>query len=229
MRTQSDILRPRERLISYAAEAQAVAEHEGFDGLRRWAARVDRKEVVPLLLVGDGGKDVLGRPVPEWVVSRLLRQPPPTEPRTAGFRRPLVRLPDGTAYRPVFDFQSVTLGRVLRRPRVITLPLIVAALVSGVVCFMLTRYLTAPIERLRRATETYAAGNLSEGVAPALGPRRDEVADLARAFDRMAQRLQELISTQRQLLSDVSHELRSPLARVQMALGLGARASTRGR
>lgn len=219
MRTQSDIAHPRERLLNYAAQAQAVAGRQGLDGLRHWALRVDRQELVPLLLVDDTGHDILGRPVPEWVTSRLLHQTrhPATQTRA---RIPLVHLTDGTQYRAVFDFQSVTLGRVLRRPRVITLPLIVAALVSGIVCFALARYLTAPIEKLRHATEAYAAGNLNERVAPALGPRRDEVADLARSFDRMAQRLQALISTQRQLLSDVSHELRSPLARVQVALGL---------
>jgi two-component system sensor histidine kinase CpxA len=118
------------------------------------------------------------------------------------------------------DFQAVTLGRVLRRPRVIALPIVVAAIVSGLVCLLLARYLTAPIGRLRRATEAYAAGDLKPRVAPTLGSRRDEIADLARAFDHMAQRLQELMTSQRQLLSDVSHELRSPLARLQVALGL---------
>jgi two-component system sensor histidine kinase CpxA len=53
-----------------------------------------------------------------------------------------------------------------------------------------------------------------------MGGRRDEVADLARDFDQMAERLQRLIGAQQQLLSDVSHELRSPLARLQVALGL---------
>jgi two-component system sensor histidine kinase CpxA len=131
-----------------------------------------------------------------------------------------IRLPDDTEYRLIADYQGVTLSRVLDRPHVIALPLILAALVSGLVCFLLARYLTAPLDRLRRATEAYAAGDLSARVAPTLGTRKDEVADLAHAFDHMAQRLQELMTSQRQLLSDVSHELRSPLARLQVALGL---------
>jgi two-component system sensor histidine kinase CpxA len=114
----------------------------------------------------------------------------------------------------------VTLSRILDRPHVIALPLILAALVSGLVCLLLARYLTAPLDRLRRATEAYAAGDLGARVAPTLGTRKDEIADLAHAFDHMAQRLQELMASQRQLLSDVSHELRSPLARLQVALGL---------
>jgi two-component system sensor histidine kinase CpxA len=81
---------------------------------------------------------------------------------------------------------------------------------------------------LRRAAEVYAAGDLSARVAPSLGGRRDEIADLARAFDHMAQRLQEILNSQRRLVGDVSHELRSPLARLQVALGL-ARQRTEGR
>jgi two-component system sensor histidine kinase CpxA len=139
--------------------------------------------------------------------------------------RAVIRLPDQSEYLLIPDFQGVTLGRVLARPRVIALPLIVAALVSGIVCFVLARYLTAPLGRLRRATESYAAGDLSMRVAPTLGARRDEVAELAQAFDRMAEQLQALMSAQRQLLSDVSHELRSPLARLQVALGLARQRS----
>jgi two-component system sensor histidine kinase CpxA len=94
------------------------------------------------------------------------------------------------------------------------------ALVSGLVCFALARYLTAPIQRLHRATEGYAAGDLSQRVGPSVGGRRDEIAELGRAFDRMAERLNTVIGSQKRLLSDVSHELRSPLARLQVALGL---------
>jgi signal transduction histidine kinase len=57
-------------------------------------------------------------------------------------------------------------------------------------------------------------------VAPAVGRRRDELADLARDFDRMAERIEALMTSERRLLRDVSHELRSPLARLHVALGL---------
>ena len=129
-------------------------------------------------------------------------------------------MPDGSRYRLVADFQAVTLGRILRRPRVIAAPFIVAAIISGLVCFLLARYLTTPIRRLSQATRQFASGDLGLRVSPGLGRRRDEIADLARDFDLMAGRLQELIGSQKQLLSDVSHELRSPLARLQVALGL---------
>ena len=101
-----------------------------------------------------------------------------------------------------------------------------AALLSGLVCLLLARYLTSPMERLRLASLAYAAGDFSKRVGPSLGGRRDEVVDLAHALDNMAERLDTLLHSQRGLLRDVSHELRSPLARVQAALGL---ARQRGR
>ncbi|MCV6605518.1 MAG: ATP-binding protein [Porticoccaceae bacterium] len=108
--------------------------------------------------------------------------------------------------------QSVVSGRWLI--------LTIATAVSLLLCFWLARYLSRPIKRLSRATRSYAAGNLNVRVAPHVGSRRDEVADLARDFDLMAGKLQQLIDGQQQLLTDVSHELRSPLARLQMAVGL---------
>ncbi len=228
LREQQELTSPYERFRNYAVAGQHIAENGGIDGLKTWLRAIDRIEVVPLLIVDRGGHDLLDRPVPERIIEHLARDadhPPPPGTET---HRLLIALPDRTEFRLIPDFQAVSLGRVLRRPRVIALPVIVAAIVSGLVCLILARYLTAPLGRLRRATEVYAAGDLSERVAPTLGSRKDEIADLARAFDHMAQRLQELMTSQRQLLSDVSHELRSPLARLQVALGL-ARQRTDGR
>ena len=96
----------------------------------------------------------------------------------------------------------------------------VALLVSGLICFLLTRYLTAPIVGLREMSQKLAAGDLSARTGSGLVQRRDEIGDLVRDFNAMASRIEELISRQRQLISDVSHELRSPLARLNVALDL---------
>jgi two-component system sensor histidine kinase CpxA len=91
---------------------------------------------------------------------------------------------------------------------------------AGLLCYGLARYLTAPVLRLRNATRALAAGDLGVRVGPAVGNRRDELAELGRDFDLMAERIETLLTAQRQLLSDVSHELRSPLARLNVALAL---------
>jgi two-component system sensor histidine kinase CpxA len=97
----------------------------------------------------------------------------------------------------------------------------VALLVSGFICYLLTRYLTTPVLRLRAASQQLAAGDLSTRAAVVVERRHDELGDLVRDFDAMASRIEELVSRQRQLISDVSHELRSPLARLYVALDLG--------
>jgi len=97
----------------------------------------------------------------------------------------------------------------------------IALLVSGFICYLLTRYLTTPILRLRAASQQLAAGDLSTRAATVIERRHDELGDLVRDFDTMASRIEELVSRQRQLISDVSHELRSPLARLYVALDLG--------
>jgi two-component system sensor histidine kinase CpxA len=98
--------------------------------------------------------------------------------------------------------------------------LALAVLVSGFVCYVLARYLTSDVRRLRAATQQLAAGDLN---ARAVAPKRrrsDEIAELVRDFNTMASRLQDLVSAQSRLLNDISHELRSPLARLSVALGL---------
>ncbi len=98
-------------------------------------------------------------------------------------------------------------------------------IVSGVVVsfissFLLAWYFSKPIGVLRKAFGAVAKGDLGQRVTPAIGSRRDEIADLGRAFDDMTTQLQNLLASQRRLLHDVSHELRSPLARLQVSIGL---------
>lgn len=92
------------------------------------------------------------------------------------------------------------------------------ALVALIVSFMLTAYLTTPIRKLRNATNRLADGDLQTRVEARLSRRHDELGDLARDFDEMAARIESLITSQVRLSRDVSHELRSPLARLNVAL-----------
>jgi two-component system sensor histidine kinase CpxA len=91
---------------------------------------------------------------------------------------------------------------------------------GGIFCFVVSSYLTKPLNRIARAAADIADGRLDTRVDPALKNRRDEIAKLARNFDAMADRIEALVTGQRRLLGDVSHELRSPLARLNVALGL---------
>ena len=97
----------------------------------------------------------------------------------------------------------------------------VALLVSGFICYLLTRYITTPILHLQEASQHLAAGDLSTRAAEKIERRRDELGALVRDFNVMAGRIEELVSRQRQLIYDISHEFRSPLARLGVALDLG--------
>lgn len=81
-------------------------------------------------------------------------------------------------------------------------------------------YLSRPLAHLRQALREAAAARFEVRVVPKLGKRQDEIADLGREFDHMAERLQSAVLRMQRLFHDVSHELRSPLARLQAAIGL---------
>ena len=91
---------------------------------------------------------------------------------------------------------------------------------AGLLCYWLARYISSPVARLRAATQQLASGDLTARVGAAQRRRRDEVADLGRDFDIMAERIETLMASQQRLLHDISHELRSPLARLKIALEL---------
>ena len=94
---------------------------------------------------------------------------------------------------------------------------VIASLIFSAV---LAAYMTRPIDRLRKGFHDLALGGLGTRLGPGMGRRRDEIADLARDFDAMAERLEQLVAGRDRLLHDVSHELRSPLARMSVAVGL---------
>lgn len=100
------------------------------------------------------------------------------------------------------------------------LRLLVVLCATGLVCYGLVRHLTTPIFQLRAAAKSLAEGDLSTRVATDLGRRQDELGVLGRDFDQMAERLEDLVAAQNRLIADISHELRSPLARVNVALEL---------
>lgn len=97
-------------------------------------------------------------------------------------------------------------------------------LVGSAFCYWLARYLTAPVKKLRIATQELARGNLSARVGRS-GGRRDELVSLGSDFDLMAEQIEALVQAQNRLLGDISHELRSPLARLNVALELARQRS----
>jgi len=102
----------------------------------------------------------------------------------------------------------------------------IAIILSGLVCYLLAWSITSPVARLRKAAQSLASGDLSARAGAPVGGRRGELTELMRDFDRMAERIEGLVDSQSRLLKDVSHELRSPLARLSVALGLARQRAT---
>jgi two-component system, OmpR family, sensor histidine kinase CpxA len=148
------------------------------------------------------------------------------DPSAQDMRRGLTRIavfvtgPDGRTFIYASELLSGPGAAFGMSPEVVLLRAGVAFIVSGLVCYFLTRYLTTPILRLRAVAQLISAGQLGMRAEAKLELRRDEFGDLVRDFNLMASKSENLISSQRQLLYDVSHELRSPLARMNVALDL---------
>lgn len=228
--------REQSQLDELAGAASQVLAQDGLAGLREWLARESvRAAPDRLFIIDPAGTDLLGRRVPEFLRGRFSRpmMPPgpprpgpgpplPPEPRDLRWISPLEVPGDSGPY-------ALSLLRARRGPFGLLraeapgITGIATLLVSAIVCFLLARWLSAPIRLLRAATQSIAAGDLGVRVSNLMGGRRDELALLAQDFDRMAERVRSVLASQRELLRDVSHELRSPLARLQIALGLARR------
>lgn len=221
-RSEANTSQLRSNTIEYIRQAHDIARSGDISELRQWLKQLDRREAIPYLLLDEDANDLLGRAVPlrmQQFMFRLERRNRHDDHEHRGRKqRPIII--NGERYRLLPDFRNVTLTRILSRPRVIATPILLAALISAIICLLLARYLTAPIGRLRQATQKLADGDLEQRVSPSMGKRKDEIVELANDFDYMAEQLQTLIGSHKQLLRDASHELRSPLARLQVALGL---------
>ena len=175
-------------------------------------------------LVDAGGRDLSGRDVPPRVLSdaAIAEQ---REGLHHSYEANVLAASATTArgqYTLIAELVPPPLSE--RIPGDIIWTLKLGTIFSAVVCLLIAHYLTKPIERLRNATRQLARGNLDIVVGANLGRRRDEIADLMRDFDTMAAALRKQIKSERSLLSGVSHELRSPIARIRLALTLAREA-----
>ncbi|WP_174802618.1 HAMP domain-containing sensor histidine kinase [Martelella limonii] len=124
---------------------------------------------------------------------------------------------DATCYRlAADDLERSLFSRLLPR----SLPWVSAIIAAALAAFWLARYLTHPVQEIKVGLRALAEGRFSTRIGDRIDRKRDEIAGLAYDFDLTAERLEEFQDVQRRLFHDVSHELRSPLARLQVAISL---------
>lgn len=223
-------------MARYGDEALAAWDTGGQDGLRAFLDTIERQSGIRLYFFNGSTAVPSDRPAPakarakaNQIISGAPPQPPgfPSEEKWLGRR---LTPQTGHSAAPAPDILVLQLPMPpLPPPLLPLLPpmqsgpwnnILLYSLVGGLVCYFLARSLTAPIRKLREASNRIAHGDFSVRVSPELGHSGREVADLGRDFDTMAERIEELLSSKKQLLRDISHELRSPLARLNVALEL---------
>lgn len=198
-----------------------VYETRGADALAAETARVERSKRMRALLFKGAEVPLAGGPPPAGILL-LVKEAAETHEvqRQYGSDRLWFAVPLTAEYALAAGLPRPSRLEWLLSPRRLAVRLLVTFLFAGVVCFLLARSLTAPIGKLRAATRRFAEGDFAARVAPELGGRRDEIAELGRDFDVMAERIEGLMEGQRRLVRDISHELRSPLTRLTVALEL---------
>ena len=216
----------REKIIEAVAAALA---HGGERELKAWLYNNPRPAPGTVLLVtNERGDELLGRAMPRELAGLLRTRPraPGTPPPNL---RPMQLTPhifdprNNEQYRLLFARAPVTVLGILMWPGTQVAVISIAILAAAIMSVLLARYLSSPIMRLQKASRALAAGALETRVGRPFNRRSDEVGTLARDFDAMAERIQALVTAKETLLRDVSHELRSPLARIRMALALAQR------
>ncbi|MEM9255040.1 MAG: ATP-binding protein [Pseudomonadota bacterium] len=186
--------------------------------------RARNEQQLEIYLFDTEDREILGQRTPHYIVEALQQLP-------EGRRRVVLRSPQGRLsihevyrrdtgpVRVVFQFQAKRAAVLRVLGGYPGLRVALAILVSGLACYGLSRMMTGRLRELQLASRRLANGELDTRLQ-VRETGGDETDELARDFNSMAGELQEQIQAQRQLLRDVSHELRSPLARLRLALAL---------
>lgn len=242
-RHQHERLRSGPIEITLLEAANSALQHGGEPALSALLKQWSSRHMPQVYAVQDNGQDLLSRPLPDDIAQVL----------DAG--RGVMTVPDGHGHViRLFTLESHRTGFGMgvmpppqafgaerlpgspdvmgpppgpRGPMFPWTPVWAGLIASLIFAALLAWYVSKPIKELRKAFARVAGGNLEDKVSPAMGKRRDELADLGRSFDRMTTQLHLLMQGQKRLLHYVSHEMRSPLARLQMGIGLAKQSPER--
>lgn len=205
----------------YISAAELMLQQGGEPLLLEWLLSFDRHPSVNAYVFDDQGISLI--PAPDAVLTYAY-SPESYQARInpVGRSEILVKAPisdnQGQVYLLVVEFIHPLL--VFNLPQYLAWGLLASVLLFAIWSLMLSGYLTRPIRNMQKTVRAFASGDWTARMDPRSLRRRDELGELSREFDHMASYIERLIHDQKQLVSDVSHELRSPLARTTIALEL---------
>ncbi len=218
-----------ESISHQTRHAVDLFERQGEEGVTRFFRHLRETGGVQPYFFDSQGHEVAGEPAPPAVLELARRTLASGE---VEFQGALTGLLVAARAHDTQGNEFVLVGLLPRRllgfgfnPADMALRFLAVLVTAGALCYGLARYLTAPMAKLQSAARQLGAGNLETRVDPNLRDRQDEFGQLGRDFDRMAERIEQLLQSQRRLLGDISHELRSPLARLVVALELARKRS----
>jgi len=208
----------------FGTAAVGALEQGGVPAATSYIHRLSQDAHIHGCIFDPAGNSLAGEHCSEFagIAAQVAKGAPSSYEMRRGLARMAIpiRTPDGHIYIYASELLAGPRAAFGLDQKTIVLRACLAFIVSGLVCYFLALYLTRPILRLRYVAQQITAGQLSKRAEPKLESRQDEFGDLVRDFNRMAAKTEDLISSQRQLLNDVSHELLSPLARMNVALDL---------
>jgi signal transduction histidine kinase len=216
----------------YAETASEILEREGSGGLARYFERVEERTRIRGFVLDEQGRELTGRATPPRAgeLAARARESGKTEfeffsSTTLAAQIMSEASPQGGHHTLVLEMPGGRFSVLRAEPGTQALRLLAVLLTAGVVCYWLARYVSSPVVKLRAGVRQLAEGDLQARVGASFSGRRDELVDLGKDFDLMAERIESLMLSQQRLINDISHELRSPLARLTVALELARQRS----
>ncbi|MHA2939050.1 histidine kinase sensor domain-containing protein [Vibrio sp. RC27] len=211
----------QQELLNYGLEAEKLYLSGDTRKLEQWLIDLQEKESTWIAIVQSSLDPILGTEMdPKYMSSFVLGRGVTWKVHLYFDLNPVMDL-------PFVDKNTHFLIRLPERMRPgaywkhtdLLLKLAVPLLPLLLLTLLIYRYLMSPLQRLKVATKKFSEGDLKARVRPSLGHRNDELTELADVFDQMANNTSDLIIKQRQLIADLSHELRTPITRMELAIG----------
>jgi len=217
-------------LSAYVYSMISLSSNKGSGSINEIDEQLKKSNDIEIYIINDKMIEITGKSLPSDAIAIYKNSLKNKKPEHLDLNDHMLIAetangPDSKTYTLVRRIKSKDGEQFLGRNKYLFIRMLLIIFISAAACYMLARYMTSPVIALREATQKFSEGDLGVRIGDSISSRKDEFSELAAAFDRMAGRIESLMTQQRQLLGDISHELRSPLSRLVVALELARKQS----
>ncbi|MEN0037852.1 MAG: ATP-binding protein [Cellvibrio sp.] len=221
------------QVLPLITEARQAAQNDGEDGLKKWRREKENYYgALQIFLIDNENlqdlekRELSTRLVEMLKVYRGLTYEKPEydiDGRWGWWDMPKINISNGKTYTIIFQPFDNSRLEIIALPYMPYFLLLISILISTPICWILARYISTPVRHLQEQARMLVEVGENTPVGEKFTSRSDELGGLARDFDHMVNRIHTLLAAKEELLRNVSHELRSPLARIDLALELARR------